>query len=103
MTKREALKRAGKFVTIVQNGSSWTVCGPRCADDPSGFVGEDSFETFRKAQISAAALKAKIALHFLGKYSPERDFDVEEAANCIQDRRTTASAMLDYALIPSAA
>lgn len=80
MSKSAAIREAASYVSIGGGGTSWRVYGPYRYDQPTGPSTEISCDSYRKARACAATKKAAIALHLMGRLTPEAKMEIECAA-----------------------
>lgn len=74
-TRTDALRIASQSVSIWGAGTSWTVCYPWDKRDPDGPNTTHTCTSYGMARLSAARIKADVALALLGLY------DNDTAAN----------------------
>ena len=78
-TRTDALRVASQAVSIWGKGTSWTVCYPWDRRDPAGPSTTHNCTSYDKARLSAARIKAGIALTLLGAYDDNAAADLYDS------------------------
>jgi len=101
----DALRVASQSVSIWGAGAHWTVCYPWDKRDPAGPNTTHTCTSYGMARLSAARIKANIALALLGLYDNDTAADVYSSAGSARQlvsralrgalRRAVASAPLE--------
>jgi len=79
-TRTNALRVASQAVSIWGAGTSWTVCYPWDRRNPDGPNTTHACTSYGMARLSAARIKAGIALALLGLYDNDTAADVYSSA-----------------------
>jgi hypothetical protein len=81
MSKTAAIKEASKSVSIHGHGTSWVVCGPYRASEPSGSYTEQQYTSYTKALRAAASWKACVACALMGIFTADTMYLIDRAAH----------------------
>jgi hypothetical protein len=71
MNRTKALAQASRAVSMWGSGTSWTVCCPYYRADIAGPSTEIGCSSYAQARLTAARIRAGIALTLLGEYTDD--------------------------------
>lgn len=98
MSKTAAIREASTHVSISGRGTSWHVYGPHRSAEPRGPSTELTADSYRKAQITAAAWKARVALGLMGRLTVDADYAVDYAAHGAWPATTDVRGLVEIGL-----
>jgi hypothetical protein len=85
MNRTKALALASRAVSMWGSGTSWTVCCPYDRADIAGPCTEIGCSSYAQARLTAAHIRASIALALLGQYTDDAAAELSQLNGSARD------------------